>query len=62
MAMCYQHILKPDYRPREFYQDYIAQGNTAALARIEEDDKMEILIDNLAPGESVKLEFNLILF
>ena len=52
--------VEPADEALESYQDNIAQGNTVALAKVEDDEKMTLLIGNLAPGESVKVEFNLV--
>ena len=41
----------------EIYQDSIAAGNTAVLGTVDDNKKMSISIGNLAPGDSVKVEF-----
>ena len=52
--------VEPADKAAEIYQDSIAEGNTVALGKIEVDDKMTILIGNLAPNDSVRVEFNLV--
>ena len=52
--------VEPAEKAAETYQDSIAEGNTVALGKIEDDEKMTILIGNLAPNDSVRVEFTLV--